>query len=75
MSALYLMFNNLLGMGLGPILVSSLATGIDGDRNIGTALTIIASVAVVGSLCCYIFAVWRLGKAHPVAGTAPATTR
>ena len=62
MSALYLMFNNLLGMGLGPILVSGLATGIDSDRNIGAALTIIAWSAVIGSLCCYIFAVWRLNK-------------
>lgn len=63
MSALYLMFNNVLGMGLGPILVSTLAARSEAERNIGEALTIVAWSAIAVSLTCYIFALWRLRNA------------
>lgn len=68
MSALYLMFNNVLGMGLGPILVSTLAAQGTSDRNIGAALTTVAWGAIAVSLTCYLFALWRLGRTKlPVA--------
>lgn len=60
MSALYLMFNNVLGMGLGPVLVSTLASASTSERNIGQALTIVAWSAIGVSLTCYVFALWRL---------------
>ena len=73
MSAVYLMFNNLMGMGMGPVLVSALAARVDSERNIGTAMTIVAWSAIAVSLTCYLFALWRLRGRAPLAPGAAAT--
>lgn len=65
MSAVYLMFNNLLGMGLGPWLTAALASRVGAPRGIGTALTLLAWTSIVISLACYLFVRRQLNRPSP----------
>lgn len=72
MSALYLMFNNLFGMGMGPLIVASLASGAGTTRSIGQSLTLIAWTGIATSLTCYVFALWRLRRTETPSSAASA---
>lgn len=68
-TAVYLLFNNIMGMGVGPLLVSVLASQLaDQPRSIGLALTIVAWSGFVIAMACFAFAlrmVSRLRREHP----------
>lgn len=64
-SAVFLTFNNVLGMGMGPLLVSNLASRTEGPGAIGRALSTVAFSAIAIGLACWLFALWRLRSAAP----------
>jgi MFS family permease len=68
MSAIYLLFNNILGMGMGPLLVAALATRRGAAGGIGAALTTLAWAAIAISSICYLVAFWHLSRRRLASG-------
>ncbi|PZQ24631.1 MAG: hypothetical protein DI569_00160 [Sphingopyxis macrogoltabida] len=67
-TAIYLLFNNFLGMGMGPLLVSAVAGRYEGQPgSVGTAMTVVSWGALSVALTCFAFALASLIRRRPPA--------
>ena len=62
-TAVYLLFNNIMGMGMGPLLVSTVARHYAGQPgSIGSAMTVVCWGALIVALACFAYALVALSR-------------